>query len=143
MAQLLRVQIAILFALIALTVFASARPGRTFIISFSFPSNSSTVAGFTENHSFIPRHTVSDGAPSASNFTSVRDRIKGILSIVGGFTDSFIPRHTVSDGAPSAYDFTSFRDRINDILSILAAIFLALACGAFSIGIVYMLATFY
>ncbi|TKY56639.1 hypothetical protein E2542_SST21085 [Spatholobus suberectus] len=112
MAQLIRVQIAVLSVLVALSVSATARPCRTFVISsysFSFPSDSATVATVTEIRSFLP---------------------------------AVKPSGIVSDRTPlgfSVHDFSSLRERTKDILGVVVALLFGAGCGAVTAATMYLL----
>ncbi|OIW02626.1 hypothetical protein TanjilG_24077 [Lupinus angustifolius] len=118
MAQLLRLQLAVIIAVIALSVTATARPSRTFLISsysFSDPSTSATV---TEIQSFIPVY-IATFKPSFSG-------------------QIFVDHHRRAPYGFYAYDFSSLRQRTNDILSVVVALLFGVGCGALTATTMYL-----
>ncbi|KAE9606069.1 hypothetical protein Lal_00024537 [Lupinus albus] len=120
MAQLLRLQFAVIFAVLALsaTATATARSSRIFLISsysFSIPSTSATV---TEIQSFIPIY-IATFKPSFSG-------------------KIFVDHHRRASYGFSAYDFSSLRDRTNDIISVVVALLFGVGCGALTATTMYL-----
>ncbi|XP_061348069.1 uncharacterized protein LOC133293507 [Gastrolobium bilobum] len=85
MAVLLRVQIAVLYGLLALSIAATARPCRTFLISsysFSLAAEIFADRGHPIEIEGRPSPVINSFGLSAYDFSSLRDRTKDILSVV-------------------------------------------------------------
>ncbi|KAK7276161.1 hypothetical protein RIF29_17295 [Crotalaria pallida] len=142
MAQLLRLHFAVLIGLLSLSLSATARPCRTFLISsysFSLPSDqdnpsssssSATFATFTEIRSFVPLH-ISPVKPSFS------DRIFVDLPVDNNNAVE-IDHHRRAPFGFSPNDISSLRDRTKDILSVVVALLFGVGCGALTAATMYL-----
>ncbi|CAL0317732.1 unnamed protein product [Lupinus luteus] len=127
MAQLLRLQLAVIIAVVALAVTATARPSTFLISSYSFsvPSTYSTV---TEIQSFIPVY-IATFKPSLSGQIFVDHAQEG--------NAIRIDHHRRAPYGFYAYDFSSFCTRTNDIFSVVVALLFGVGCGALTATTMY------